>query len=87
MEGVVAYLKRSFVSADAYRLLDAQTCYFARSAGERFIIEEVADKIRAVSGCSGHMFKFGAAAGLKIAETIAGLWSSPQLKAWAAGEM
>ncbi len=87
MDGVLSYLKRSFVSADDYRLLEAQTCYFTRSDGERFIIDEIADRLWAVSGCSGHMFKFGPAVGLKLAETVTGQYLSPQLTAWAAGKL
>lgn len=83
---VLALFQSRLVDFAHYRCVGAKTCYYGKTGDSRFIVEEIADRVWLVSGCSGHGFKFGAVLGRRLAETIAGQRSSKQLKAWAAGE-
>lgn len=87
MQAVFAYFKQRFVGADNYRFLDAKTCYYVLTEDQNFIVEEIGDRVWVISGCSGHMFKFGAAMGLKVAETLLGRWQAAELTAWATGKV
>lgn len=83
---VTALFKSRLVDFEQYRCVGAKTCYYAKTSDQKFIIEEIGERVWVVSGCSGHGFKFGAAIGLRVAETLLGKQSSAQLSAWALGE-
>ncbi len=71
-----------------YRLLSAETCFYAMAEAERFRVAPLPGAARSwvMTGFSGHGFKFGPAIGLALAETLAGRRSAEDLRRWAAGE-
>ena len=69
-----------------YRVLEARTCFYSVTAGERFIAERV-EKAWILAGFSGHGFKFGALLGERVAAAVAGELAAADLAAWAAGEV
>ncbi len=81
--GACAHRFRDF---ERYRKLEAKTCFYDVSAGERFLVEPLGDRAWVLSGFSGHGFKFGALIGERVADAIAGRIDARALTAWAAGE-
>jgi glycine/D-amino acid oxidase-like deaminating enzyme len=71
---------------ERYRIIDARTCFYSVTAGERFIAEAVGQTIL-LAGFSGHGFKFGAAIGEAAIEALDGRREAGALTSWAAGEM
>lgn len=69
---------------DDYRAERCVVCYYAMNLDNRFAVE-ARDGFLAVTGCSGHMFKFGALMGLEIARTLAGAQTPEAFARWAAG--
>lgn len=61
------------------------TCFYDVEAEERFVVEPLSAHIWAMSGFSGHGFKFGAVLGLRLAEAIAQPERAAVLVPWAAG--
>jgi glycine/D-amino acid oxidase-like deaminating enzyme len=72
---------------DDYRIAFAKVCFYDVAADARFIVEPVGRRAWAMTGFSGHGFKFGAAIGLRVAETIMGRQAPEELTRWAAGEI
>ncbi|SME94287.1 sarcosine oxidase/sarcosine oxidase subunit beta [Tistlia consotensis] len=72
---------------DDYRLLGGKVCRYALSPdGERFL-PLARDRLVAVAGCSGHMFKFAALMGERLAEAATGGLGGADFEAWARGEV
>jgi len=69
-----------------YRRLEAKTCFYDVSDGERFLVEPLGERSWVLSGFSGHGFKFGALIGERLADAIAGRIAAHTLTQWAAGE-
>ena len=69
---------------EAYRVLEARTCFYSVTADERFIAEPV-ERAWMLAGFSGHGFKFGASLGLAAAEAVAGVRGADEFRAYAAG--
>lgn len=67
-----------------YRVLEAKTCFYSITQGERFIAERV-ENAWILAGFSGHGFKFGALIGERVAAALAGELAASDLAAWAAG--
>jgi glycine/D-amino acid oxidase-like deaminating enzyme len=66
-------------------VLEAKTCFYSVTEGERFIAERV-DNAWILAGFSGHGFKFGALIGERVAETLTGRRPGETVTAWAAGQ-
>lgn len=67
-----------------YRVSSVVTCAYTFTADERFFAVE-RDKCLVVSACSGHGYKFGAAVGRRVAQTL-GTGDVPLLKRWLRAE-
>lgn len=61
------------------------TCFYDVEPAERFVVEPIGPRAWAMSGFSGHGFKFGAVLGLRLAEAVAEPERGPALVHWAAG--
>lgn len=61
------------------------TCFYDVEPGERFVVEPLSPRLWAMSGFSGHGFKFGAVLGLRLAEAITHPERAAALVPWAAG--
>jgi glycine/D-amino acid oxidase-like deaminating enzyme len=71
--------------AEDYRVLGGRLCPYAVSPDERFVVEREGPSL-VVTGCSGHMFKFGALMGQEVARTVTGERGFEDFAAWARGE-
>ncbi len=69
-----------------YRVLEAKTCFYSLTEGERFIAERL-ENAWILAGFSGHGFKFGALIGERVAAALAGEVAAGQLAAFAAGQV
>ena len=67
-----------------YRVSGVVTCAYTFTADERFFAVE-RDKCLVVSACSGHGYKFGAAVGRRVAQTL-GTGDVPLLQRWLRAE-
>ncbi|MEX6506114.1 NAD(P)/FAD-dependent oxidoreductase [Jiella sp. M17.18] len=73
-----------FARLDEYDIRELVTCAYTFTRDERFY-SHVADRLLAVSACSGHAYKFGAAIGRRVAEAVGTKdWSA--LSAWLRAE-
>jgi glycine/D-amino acid oxidase-like deaminating enzyme len=70
-----------------YRIAFAKVCFYDVAPDERFVVEPVGRRAWVLTGFSGHGFKFGAAIGLRVAETIMDRQAPEELTRWAAGEI
>ncbi|MEJ8472599.1 NAD(P)/FAD-dependent oxidoreductase [Roseibium algae] len=70
-EGTIVrnYFGPPFARIEEYRVSDVVTCAYTFTADTHFFVREVG-KVIAVSACSGHGYKFGAAVGRRIASGI-----------------
>jgi glycine/D-amino acid oxidase-like deaminating enzyme len=83
-ETILALARSRLPDLTRYRVLEARTCFYSITAGERFIVERV-ENTWILAGFSGHGFKFGALIGERVAAAIAGALAADELAAWAAG--
>lgn len=67
-----------------YRVTNVVTCAYTFTSDERFFATEIG-KCIVVSACSGHGYKFGAAVGRRVAQTIEN-GDIPLLKRWLRAE-
>ena len=67
-----------------YRMTGAKTCFYAITAGERFVVERI-ERAWVLSGFSGHGFKFGALMGMRVAAALQEDAPGEALARWAAG--
>ncbi len=68
-----------------YAVLGGRICPYAVSTDENFVVERVGQSL-AITGCTGHMFKFGALMGEALAETAVGERDVDRFLAWARGK-
>lgn len=80
---VLAAWRDRLVDHDAYRLLEARVCVYANAADQRFRVAR-AGRAMAITGCSGHAFKFAALLGEGLAAALAGRDDAPLR--WIGGE-
>ncbi len=74
------------VDSGDYRLLGGRTCRYALGPdGERFL-PYAGEGVVAIAGCGGHLFKFAALMGERLAAAAAGALSGRAFEAWARGE-
>jgi glycine/D-amino acid oxidase-like deaminating enzyme len=87
LETVLALARSRLPEFARYRVLEAKTCFYSVTEGERFIAER-RDNAWILAGFSGHGFKFGALVGERVAAAVAaGELAADELAAWAAGEV
>ena len=79
-----ALARTGLVGFERYRALEAKTCFYSVTLGERFIVERIGRAL-VLAGFSGHGFKFGAAIGEAAAAALTGERSFAAVKTWAAG--
>jgi glycine/D-amino acid oxidase-like deaminating enzyme len=63
----------------------AKPCFYTVAPGERFHVAPFGPRGWALTGFSGHGFKFGAVIGLRLADTLSDGLSAEALGLWAAG--
>ena len=86
-ERLLARLRPYVRDLDRYRVVDQRICMYCFSPDERFIAGSLGnDPLVYASGCSGQMFKFGAAMGERLAATVTGRMEGARLAAWTRGE-
>ena len=83
---VLALARSRLPNLTCYRVLEARTCFYSVTEGERFIAERY-ENAWVLAGFSGHGFKFGALIGERVAAAVAGELAPDELAAWAAGEL
>lgn len=76
-----------FRESQRYTAVEGRSCYYTVAPEERFIVAPIAASERtwAVSGTTGHGFKFGAVIGLELARTLLNGGDSQEIAHWAAG--
>jgi glycine/D-amino acid oxidase-like deaminating enzyme len=85
-ERLLACLRPYLRDFDGYRVVDHRICMYCFSPDERFLAGTMGDgRLAYATGCSGQMFKFGAAMGERLAEAVTGLIDSDGLRGWALG--
>jgi glycine/D-amino acid oxidase-like deaminating enzyme len=84
LETVLALAGSRLPDLARYRVLEARTCFYSITEGERFIAERVGNAW-VLAGFSGHGFKFGALMGERVAAAIAGDLAADELATWAEG--
>ena len=72
---------------ERYAIREAKTCFYDVEPEERFIVEPLAASTWALSGFSGHGFKFAALIGEELARAVRGEIAPAALTAWAAGRL
>ncbi len=82
---VLRYFAGQFKEFESYRAVDGRICYYAWSPDERFVARHTG-RLLSVTGCTGHMFKFGALMGERIAAVVTGRLAPAPFIRWAAGE-
>lgn len=85
-EAVLAHVRPHLRDGGAYRVLGAKVCYYGLSDTGRFIVEPLEGAGLAITNCCGHMFKFGAMLGERIAATVVGGHRIEALQRLAAGQ-
>jgi sarcosine oxidase len=83
-EAIRRYFSPPFGRIDEYRPLDVVTCCYTFTADERFLARREG-RVLAVSACSGHGYKFGAAVGRRVATAIE-TGDDPALLSWLRAE-
>ncbi len=83
-EQMLAYYAPYLERLDAYRIIGHRVCYYTMANDQRFL-SMLSERAAAVSGCSGHMFKFGAVMGERLAEAATGGAGRDGFVRWAAG--
>ncbi len=84
LETILALARSRLPDLARYRVLEAKTCFYSVTDGERFIALRI-DNAWVLAGFSGHGFKFGALIGERLASALAGELAADQLAAFAAG--
>ena len=85
-DAVLAGIRHRLKDFGRYRLIEAKTCFYSIAEGERFIVEPQG-RAWILTGFSGHGFKFGAAMGEALTETLSGRRAPETMTAWAAGRV
>jgi glycine/D-amino acid oxidase-like deaminating enzyme len=86
-ERLLACLRPYLRDFDRYRVVDHRVCMYCFSPDERFMAGTMgAGRLAYATGCSGQMFKFGAAMGERLAETVTGRIDGDRLSDWALGK-
>lgn len=84
VEAMISAYRGRFRGIDDFEIRFCQANYWTRSPDERFVLER-ADRLVAVSACSGHGFKFGALSGSDVADAVEGSVPVDRVKGRLAG--
>ena len=86
-ERLLACLRPYLRDFDRYRVVDHRICMYCFSPDERFMAGTMGDgRLAYATGCSGQMFKFGAAMGEQLAAAVTGRIDGDRLDRWALGK-
>ena len=77
--------RQRFRDFPAYAQGEARVCFYDVEAKERFIVEALHERAWAMTGFSGHGFKFGALLGERVAAALLGKADAAATTRWAAG--
>lgn len=66
---ILSHFAPSFARLDEYRITDVVSCAYTFTVDEHFLARRMG-KSTVVSACSGHGYKFGAAVGRRVAQSI-----------------
>jgi sarcosine oxidase len=87
-ERLLACLRPYLRDFDRYRVVDHRICMYCFSSDERFVAGTLAGgRLAYATGCSGQMFKFGAAMGEQLAAAATDQVDGATLHRWAIGEI
>ena len=85
-ESLFAPFRETLTDGADYRVVGYKTCpYVVSHDAERFLSHREGC-LTAITGCTGHMFKFGALMGERLAATATGDLAFETFARWAAGE-
>ena len=84
---MTALCRRRLRRFDEYGPARPQICFYDVTEDESFHVESLGPACLAVTGFSGHGFKFGAVLGERFADGLTGGIAHPALTAWAAGRI
>jgi glycine/D-amino acid oxidase-like deaminating enzyme len=68
-----------------YEVIEGRVCYYGWSMDERFVVKTSQSTV-AITGGSGHMFKFGALLGMELARLVTGERDQADFTRWIRGE-
>ncbi len=83
---VFAYFENFLEDVERYKPIEGRVCYYGWSMDERFVITTSPRGV-AITGGSGHMFKFGALLGLELARLATGERNRTDFTRWVRGEI
>lgn len=87
-ERLLACLRPYLRDFDRYRVVDHRVCMYCFSPDEQFMAGTMGEgRLAYATGCSGQMFKFGAAMGEQLAATVTGRIDGGRLSDWAVGKV
>jgi glycine/D-amino acid oxidase-like deaminating enzyme len=67
---MLEFLEQSVLDFAGYRFVGSLSCHHVSSSDERFVLRGIAERTWVVSGCSGHMYKFGPLIGESMAAAL-----------------
>ncbi len=82
---VLTYFQSHLRNLEQYRIVEGRICYYGWSTDERFVVNTTKRAV-AITGGSGHMFKFGALFGLELAKFLTGASDVGAFVRWMRGE-
>ncbi|WP_421707448.1 NAD(P)/FAD-dependent oxidoreductase [Algihabitans sp.] len=85
-EALFAPFREILTEGADYRVTGYKTCPYAVSHEEDRFLTHREGCLTAITGCTGHMFKFGALMGERLAATATGELAFESFARWAAGE-
>ena len=83
-EAIFRRIAPFLAEADGYRIREARVCPYAVAPDANFVVEAIGPSL-IVTGCTGHMFKFGALMGEALGETLIGKRDREAFLNWARG--
>jgi glycine/D-amino acid oxidase-like deaminating enzyme len=83
---VLDYFSSHLKDLSSYRVMQGRVCFYGWSTNEHFVVKAT-PRTALVSGCSGHMFKFGALIGLEIARLVDGVLPPNEFTHWLSGKV
>lgn len=82
---VLAHFESYLEDFHRYEVIEGRVCYYGWSIDERFVVKTSSRGV-VISGCSGHMFKFGALLGLELAKFLTGTGDADAFVPWVRGK-
>lgn len=82
---VLTYFESYLEDFQRYEVIEGRVCYYGWSMDERFVVKTSQCAV-AITGGSGHMFKFGALLGMELARLVTGERDQADFTRWIRGE-